>query len=90
MNFFLSYLFLEAKRCSFRSKKLDDYSLLVENMSKKKRKRDGGVVVGRGKSLRLKYKKVIFKKIALEEEERRHQRRRRRNQGRGEYIIEYY
>lgn len=51
---------LDAKRYPFRSMKLDNYSRLAENLSKEKRKRDGWVVISAGKSLKLKYVRVIF------------------------------
>lgn len=45
---------MEVKRYPERSKKLDDYSPLANNLSKEKRKRDVGFDVA-GKWLRLKF-----------------------------------
>lgn len=50
------------------SKRADDYSLLVENLSKEKINRSSRIVVHEWIT-KLKYRKVIFEKTALEEED---------------------
>lgn len=75
VHFSFTAFLLESQRIPIRSKKLDEYFLLTENLSKEKRKRDDGeVVVGDGQRLRLKSTKVIYEKTALEEEDRRRRR----------------
>lgn len=44
---------------------------MVENLSTKKRKRDGGVVLGDRKTLRVKKTKVILDKTALKVKEKK-------------------
>lgn len=51
------------------NKKPDECSTLIENLSKEKGKRDHVVVLGDGKTLTMKQRKVIIDKTALEEEE---------------------
>lgn len=59
---------MEVKRYPERSKKLDDYSPLANNLSKEKRKRDVGFDVA-GKWLRLKFWQLIYDKMGEDDEE---------------------
>lgn len=74
--FFVTIFLVGSKHYLVRSKKPNDYSPLAENLSKRKRKRDGRIVVGEEKSLRLKYKKVILEKIVSREEDEKNEEKK--------------
>lgn len=67
-HFFYILSILKSNLYTVRSKKPNNYSPLVNNLSEEKRKSGDGVV-GVGKRLRLKDKDVILKKSALEKNE---------------------
>lgn len=67
---FLFILFLyESKRYPIRSKKPNDYSRLVKNLSEKRK--INYKVVGVGKRLRLEDNNVILENFALKEEDKK-------------------